>query len=54
MQKLATFIISAIIEVVPFLNILPSITISLFIIRAMENNPRLKRVASITKGKVGK
>jgi len=51
-RKLATFLISAIIEIIPGLNILPTFSFSLFIIRAMENNPKLKKVTKITKGKI--
>ncbi len=51
-RKLATFLISAIIEIIPGLNILPTFSFTLFIIRALENNPRLKKMSKITKGKI--
>ena len=37
-RKLATFAVSAIIEMIPIINIIPTYTFTLFIIRAIENN----------------
>jgi len=51
-RKLATFLISAIIEIIPFLNIIPTFTFTLFFIREMENNPKLKKLTKLAKGKI--
>lgn len=51
-RKLATFIISAIIEITPGLNFFPTFSITLFIIKELENNPKLKKLTKLAKGKI--
>jgi len=48
-RKLATFLVSAIIEMIPLVNIIPTFTITLFIIRELENNKSLKKLAGTLK-----
>jgi len=48
-RKLATFAVSAIIEVIPLVNIIPTFTITLFVIRELENNKGLKKLAGTLK-----
>jgi len=50
-RKLATFVASAIIEISPF-NFFPTFSITLFIIREMENNPKLKKLTKLAKKKL--
>ena len=45
MRKLATIAFSLIIGMVPFLSILPETTASLFILRIIENNERIRKAA---------
>jgi len=49
-KKLAVWAVSAIIEIIPFLSILPTYSFTLLIIRAMENNEHLKKAAAQKKG----
>jgi len=49
-KKVAVYAVSAIIELIPFLSIIPTFAFTLFIIRALENNPKLKKMT----GKFGK
>lgn len=44
-RKLATLMFSFIIGIMPFLSILPETTVALFIVRAIENNEHLKKLA---------
>ena len=42
-KKLTTIIITFIIEIVPFLGIIPTATISLFIVKKLENNEQMRK-----------
>ncbi len=48
-RKLASFLISFIIEVIPFVNLLPAGTVNLIAIRAIENSEMAKKVARYKK-----
>lgn len=48
-RKLATFAAGFVVELVPFLNILPASVIMLFVIRELENNAILKQAADTVK-----
>jgi len=49
-RKMVVWIVAIVIEMVPILNMLPSLSVSLFLTRLLENNETLKKVAGAKSG----